>query len=134
MTTILDEAALKAALEAVVWEKPVRLFVRDYIEGEKTKVLSVAISAYLSALATPSTGAVGIITGEGENGTEVSWFEGPELPKGTKLYAAPPSSPSERDEAQVPECRGDCDDGPCPWEPKCKRASRSDTVGPEAGE
>jgi hypothetical protein len=116
----------------------------------------------LRALATPSTGAVGIITGEGENGTEVSWYEGPELSKGTKLYAAPPSSPSERDAAlEVPtgaivngrilierlerDYKFECEAGALvncvEWQDlvRCFNhladyASRSNPVGPEAGE
>ena len=36
--------------------------------------------------------AVGVIVRETEDGTEVSWFEGTELPVGTHLYAALPSA------------------------------------------
>ncbi len=47
----LDEAGLRAALAAVVWDKPVRLFVTDYIEGDAVRVVTAALRAYLAATA-----------------------------------------------------------------------------------
>jgi hypothetical protein len=169
-TTILDEGVGDSDLNEYLRRLPE---TDDFVGFARTAQLPVSVirSAFteliaLRALATPSTGAVGIITGEGENGTEVSWYEGPELSKGTKLYAAPPSSPSERDAAleeaaaaarNVLQARAtyhrsaseraakhyDRDDYIRSLEAtatevekaiRALQASRSDTVGPEAGE
>jgi hypothetical protein len=96
MTTILDMDALRAAKDA--YQDAAGNF-----PGTDRLVRSI-ITAYLSALAPPSTGAVGepvatMHKGEADTLLSMGWV--PHLLGYTSipLYAAPPSSPSERDAA-----------------------------------
>jgi hypothetical protein len=160
MTTILDEKALEKARNAIVnvWDDARGIDPNLYTMAE------TAIRAYLAALATPSTGAVGepvawryrsgfrkgvwLLT---SNDT-LAYAETAQGNEVEPLYAAPPSSPSERD-AALEEAAKHFDEKArassgnifavstsmtsickeVAKELRALKASRSDTVGPEAG-
>jgi hypothetical protein len=169
MTTILDEKALEKARNAIVnvWDDARGIDPNLYTMAE------TAIRAYLAALATPSTGAVGepvawryrsgfrkgvwLLT---SNDT-LAYAETAQGNEVEPLYAAPPSSPSERDAARTRlehspgekvalmrlayhVIEGDETSGFDKHQARmilhllaryehALKASRSDTVGPEAG-